>query len=300
MTDRVHQSPNLIYSPGTQVVVRRDGAVATVVESPVDLEHGYRVRLADGSEASLHRDEVIMLALYQEGDLGRPPHAELYDRIIFNCIIGSRAYGLDDEASDTDYRGVYLPKAEQHWSLVGVPDQIENHATQEHYWELERFLVLALKANPNVLECLSSPLVVSVTPFGQELLALRGCFLSKLVYQTFNGYVQSQFRKMQTDLKNQGAIKPKHAMHLIRLLISGIGILRTGEVNVQVGEHRDRLLAIKRGELDWSEMDRWRQSLHGEFDAAFASTTLPDRPDYERANALLVRARRLALAEELP
>ena len=29
-----------------------------------------------------------------------------------------------------------------------------------------------------------------------------------------------------------------------------------------------------------------------EFDAAFQGTTLPDRPDYERANAFLVKARR--------
>ncbi|CAN5411866.1 hypothetical protein BH11PLA2_BH11PLA2_41590 [soil metagenome] len=56
--------------------------------------------------------------------------------------------------------------------------------------------MLALKANPNVLECLSSPLVLTATPLATELLAMRSCFLSKLVYQTFNGYVMSQFRKM--------------------------------------------------------------------------------------------------------
>jgi hypothetical protein len=44
----------------------------------------------------------------------------------------------------------------------------------------------------------------------------------------------------------------------------------------------------------------WRLRLHREFNAAFETTTLPERPDYERANAFLIRARRLALSEELP
>ncbi|CAN5275767.1 nucleotidyltransferase domain-containing protein [soil metagenome] len=312
MPDHVHQPQNLIYSVGTQVVSRRDildaagtvlhlrGSVGEVVRSPADLDHHYTVKFTDGREHSLTREDVVMLALFQEGDLGFQSQAELYDRVFFKCIIGSRAYGLDDDNSDTDYRGIFLPTAAQHWGLAGVPGQIENHSTQEHYWELERFLVLALKANPNLLECLSSPLVVKATPLAEELLTMRSCFLSKLVYQTFNGYVQSQFRKMQADLRNHGAIKPKHAMHMIRLLISGIGILRTGEVQVQVGEHRDQLLAIKYGTLGWDEMEHWRHRLHADFDAAFATTTLPDRPDYERANAFLLKARWLALAEELP
>ena len=34
--------------------------------------------------------------------------------------------------------------------------------------------------------------------------------------------------------------------------------------------------------------------------AAFEATRLPERPDYERADAFLVSARRRALSEELP
>ena len=40
------------------------------------------------------------------------------------------------------------------------------------------------------------------------------------------------------------------------------------------------------------EVDAWRLRLHREFDAAFATTGLPERPDYERANAYLLRVRR--------
>jgi hypothetical protein len=129
---------------------------------------------------------------------------------------------------------------------------------------------------------------------------MKSSFLSRVVYQTFNGYVLSQFKKMQADLRNQGKVKWKHVMHLIRLLISGITTLRDGYVPVRVEEHRDQLLAIKRGEVPWEETEKWRLALHTEFDRALAATKLPDQPDYEKANAFLIRARRLAAAEELP
>ena len=166
-----------------------------------------------------------------------------------------------------------------------MPDQLENDDTQEAYWEVQKFLVLALKANPNVLECLYTPMVEKATPLAEKLLAMRGCFLSRLVYQTYNGYVLSQFKKMQADLRNQGQVKWKHVMHLIRLLLSGISIMREGFVPVRVEEHREQLLAIRQGEVPWEEVEKWRKHLHAEFNAAAEATSLPERPDYEQANA---------------
>jgi predicted nucleotidyltransferase len=149
-----------------------------------------------------------------------------------------------------------------------------------------------LKANPNILECLYSPLVQHATPLATELLAMRDAFLSRLVYQTYNGYVLSQFKKLEADLRVHGAIKWKHAMHLIRLLLAGIRTLREGAVPVDVGTFRDQLLAIRRGEVEWGEINTWRRQLHREFDVAYETTQLPDRPDYDRANSFLIRARR--------
>lgn len=244
-----------------------------------------------------------MLAAFKEGQLGQGAATErstLLDRVIYRCIVGSRAYGLDETHSDVDYRGIYLPPSEQLWSLYGVPEQIEVAATQEHYWELQRFLILALKANPNVLECLFTPLVEKATPLAEELLAIRSIFLSQLIYQTFNGYVLSQFRKMQADLRNQGQVKWKHVMHLLRLLLSGIHVLRHQTLQVRIDQHRDQLLAIRRGEVPWEQTEAWRLSLHADFEQAFTETKLPERPDYERASAFLLKARRAALGDDLP
>lgn len=137
-------------------------------------------------------------------------------------------------------------------------------------------------------------MVEKVTPLGAELLALRRQFLSQMIFQTFNGYAMSQFKKIEQDIRNSGQIKWKHAMHLLRLLLTGAATLRTGAVPVRVEAHRDRLLAVKRGEVPWSEVDAWRKELHRDFEQALAETKLPERPDYEAANRFLVKARRIS------
>lgn len=312
MNDPEHHANRL--SPGTQVVTRVEllaphgkiaqpkGAVAVVVRLLQATPPRLQVRFPDGLEATFAAEELVRLVDYQAGDWNTASAGsdDLWQRVIFRCVVGSRAYGLEHEGSDYDRRGIYLPRAERHWSLVGVPEQIESHARQEGYWEVQKFLTLALKSNPTVLECLYTPLVEDCTPLAAEIVAARESFLSRLAYQTYNGYVLSQFRRFQAEVRNHGAIKWKHVMHLMRLLLEGIRVLREGRVAVRVEEHRDELLAIRRGERTWEEIDSWRVQLHAEFDAALDTTTLPERPDYRRADALLLQARRLACEAGLP
>ncbi len=164
VAERVHQNPALIFSVGTQVVTMRNitteggrilhprGSVGVIIRSPGDLNHSYRVRFLDGIEEAVRREELMMLAQYKEGEIGdsqvTAQRNDLFARVIYRCIVGSRAYGLEGDESDTDYRGIYLPHAELHWSLYGVPDQIDREETQELYWELQRFLVLRSKQIP--------------------------------------------------------------------------------------------------------------------------------------------------------
>lgn len=268
------------------------------MRSPSDGTHAYRVRFPDGFEASYRRDEMILLRSWLEQGMSASAvlaDHDLTKHIIYRCVMGSRAFGLDDDSSDTDRRGCYLPPAEVHWSLYGVPEQIEDNGNEEVYWELQKFISLALKANPNILECLWSPLVEHCAPIAHELLALRRSFLSRLIYQTYNGYVASQFKKLETDLRNHGAIKPKHAMHLLRLLLSGIGVMETSELTVRVDHERNRLLAIKHGEMTWEQANAWRLTLHQRFETAFTHSPLPHHPDYRLVNDYLIRARRSAL-----
>jgi hypothetical protein len=102
----------------------------------------------------------------------------------------------------------------------------------------------------------------------------------------------SQFKKIEQDLRNQGEVRWKHAMHLLRLLITGAATLREQRVPVRVECHRDRLLAVKAGTVPWSDVNAWRRALHDDFERALAETKLPERPDYETANEFLLKARR--------
>lgn len=298
---------NLIIPKGTQVVLLTEtkilnenlfqakGTVGVISDLPLDAIHAYKIKFLDGSEAMANRKDFSIKKHFQNeqsGLISQLENFELYDFVIYRCVVGSKAFGLDDQDSDTDLRGIYLPPADVHWSMFGVPEQLENKEREECYWELQKFLILALKANPNILECLFTPLVEYADETAWELLAMRVIFLSKLVYQTYNGYVMSQFKKLEQDLRQSGEIKWKHAMHLIRLLLQGIGILRESDLIVRVEENRQTLLSIKRGETVWREVNELRLNLHKEFEKAFAETSLPERPNYEKANEFLIKARR--------
>jgi hypothetical protein len=312
------QVVSLVEVRGTnRALVHPRGAVGVVTRTPAGEETRFLVRFPDGFEFSLQRDQLEVLKHFKArlgvaagvSRLTAPPATvgdqsgltsaatragdfDLESLVIYRCIVGSRAYGLDTDASDTDRRGIYLAPADLQWSIFGAPEQFEDNAAQACYWELQKFLIMALKANPNILECLYSPLVEKVTPLGEQLLAMRECFLSQMIFQTFNGYAMSQFKKIEQDLRNHGEVRWKHAMHLLRLLLTGAATLRQGRVPVHVEAHRDRLLAVKRGEQPWPDVNAWRRELHHDFEVALAATRLPERPDYEAANRFLVQARR--------
>jgi hypothetical protein len=144
----------------------------------------------------------------------------------------------------------------------------------------------------NILECLYSPLPEKQTALAVELLDMRDRFLSQMIFQTFNGYALSQFKKIEQDHRARAEIRWKHAMHLLRLLLSGAATLREGRVPVRVEVHRDRLLAVKSGGIPWAEVEAWRKELHHDFERALSGTRLPERPDYEAANRFLIKARR--------
>jgi len=97
---------------------------------------------------------------------------------------------------------------------------------------------------------------------------------------------------MKKDHEADGHFKPKHAMHLIRLLHSGIHALTEGEIRVDVAEHRDELLAIRLGKMAFEDVQKRALELDKLFQEAFANTTLPEKPDTERVNRFLLAARR--------
>ncbi|WP_077799564.1 DNA polymerase beta superfamily protein [Streptomyces sp. JHA26] len=220
------------------------------------------------------------------------PETLVRDHTIYACVMGSRAFGLATEDSDTDRRGVFLAPAPLFWRFEKPPTHVEGPAEEQFGWELERFCELALRANPNILECLHSPLVEYADATGRELLALRGAFLSRRAHGTFTRYAHGQRRKLDADVRTHGAPRWKHAMHLLRLLTSARDLLRTGVLTIDVGEARESLLAVKRGEVPWPEVDARMARLVEESERAVRRSPLPDEPDRRRVEDFLVRVRR--------
>ena len=286
---------SFVISPGTQVVLKvaktlaggdvlkKPGSVGVVIQSPPDQRGTYEVEFADGYVARAYHSELSLRRREVDLELQAPPDEDLREYICYCCQVGSVAFGLSTAASDQDLRGIYLPPARLDWSIYSLPEQLEfrDDVRDEVYWELGKFLRLALKANPNVLETLWTPVVIRSTPVSDELRTIRTAFLSKHLYKTYSGYVLSQFRQMSRAFDRGGTYKPKHAMHLLRLLYSGITAVESGEIQ-----------AVRGGELEFAEVRDRAVRLERRFQEAFERTQLPDQPDFARVNAFLISARK--------
>ncbi|MDG4798911.1 nucleotidyltransferase domain-containing protein [Micromonospora sp. WMMD1082] len=212
-------------------------------------------------------------------------------RTALAVVVGSRAYGLDVSGSDYDRRGVFVAPTRAFWHLDKPPTHLDGPAAEQFSWEFERFCLLALQGNPTVLEVLWSPLIETITVDGERLLAARRAFLSSRVAQTYGGYARDQLNRVAARRERTGETNHKQAMHMIRLLIAGTHVLRSGEVLVDVRHLREKLLAVRRGELPWAAVDAWAADLLVELADATATTALPEQPDRETVDRLLTAVR---------
>lgn len=121
---------------------------------------------------------------------------DLKDRnlIVFECLSGSHAYGLNTPESDVDIKGVFVLPEEHYFGLKYI-EQVNDEKNDLVYYELKRFVDLLSKSNPNILEMLYSPedCILHIHP---EFQALRNTnLLSKQCKDSFGGYAMTQIRK---------------------------------------------------------------------------------------------------------
>jgi uncharacterized protein len=114
--------------------------------------------------------------------------------VLLDCISGSQAYNLNLPGSDIDRKGVFiLPKPELYG--FSYQEHVANASNDDVYFEIKRFLDLLTKNNPNILELLNTP--ANCVLFRHPLMDLVKStdFLSKLCFNTFAGYAQTQIKK---------------------------------------------------------------------------------------------------------
>ncbi len=114
--------------------------------------------------------------------------------ILFEAVVGSRAYGLATASSDTDIRGVFYLPVEYYLGGQYIA-QVANASNDEVYYELGRFVELLSKSNPNILELLASPAdcIVYQDPIMEQFKMQD--FITREAAMTFAQYAMVQVRK---------------------------------------------------------------------------------------------------------
>jgi len=163
--------------------------------------------------------------------------------IIFECISGSRAYGLDTATSDTDIRGVFIAPKEQFYGLHYV-DQVNDETNDVVYYELKKFIGLLLKNNPNIIELLNMPeeCVLYRDPLFDLL--KKECFLSKLCKNTFANYAFTQIKKARG--LNKKIVNPVEEK---RKSVEDFCFVRTGKQSILLADflHNKNLKSLDCG-----------------------------------------------------
>ena len=80
-------------------------------------------------------------------------------QVIYQTLFGSRLYGTVVEGSDTDYKGIFLPTAEE--ILLGNPPKVYTNTTQagvdSEFYSLSRYLDLLAQGQTVALDMLFAP-----------------------------------------------------------------------------------------------------------------------------------------------
>jgi uncharacterized protein len=236
---------------------------------------------------------------------------------VFATVSGADLYGFPSDDGDYDLRASHvLPTQSLMIAMLGeggmdkAPDlTVEKavaHPTPEMDFvshDLAKFLRLALKANGYVLEQLLSPLVVVTSPWHTELKALVPRLITRRLYHHYRGF----FANQEKLYNNIGSKKVKGLLYQYRVALTGIHVLRTGEIQANVLHLNDtfrrpqieELVALKvSGEAAFLGSDtRYLadiKTLEPLLDQAYADSRLPEQitPETRAAVAdLLVRCR---------
>jgi len=228
--------------------------------------------------------------------------------LVFATISGAHLYGFASVDSDVDLRGVHMlppdevvglrhgPETLQH---LGVRDGVELDLVTH---DLLKFCRLLLKNNGYVAEQLLSPLVVATSPLHQELVALAPRFVTRHHAHHYLGFAATQWKLFERN----GELKP--ALYTLRVLLTGIHLMRTGQVIADLRQlwhgfdlpYVPEMIAAKRegehhklaGTVTPQQVAADVTRLQCVLEQDAATTTLPDRATaYDAMHDLIVDAR---------
>lgn len=226
---------------------------------------------------------------------------------------GSNAYGTTVEGSDFDIRGFAYNPVEE---VLGIRADFEQYQDPENdvtIYSLKKILTLLVQNNPNTMEILGlrPEEILFLSDAGRLILDHSELFLSKRSIYTFGGYARAQLNRLMNmtgrdgDMAaaNEAAVEQrkinKHMMHLIRLYMMGIDILRDGVITTYRAKEHDLLMDIRNGKYMMTdsltptpEFEELLEHYAQEFDQASKETKLPDDPYIKEINELAIKINR--------
>jgi uncharacterized protein len=227
---------------------------------------------------------------------------------LFVTVSGAHLYGFPSSDSDVDLRGCHqLPLRD----MVGLdqPNLTREHKSDLSGTEIElvshevvKYFQLLVRNNGYVLEQIFSPIVVMGEEFLDELRPLARRCITRHHYHHYRGFYATQCKL----LTKENPKRAKPVLYAYRVLMTGIHLLRTGEVEsdlLKLNEHfgltfLSDLIArkvngenIPIGDLDWPFHEARLAELEGQLDSAFAESNLPEDRDRKQINDFLVSLR---------
>lgn len=205
--------------------------------------------------------------------------------LLFVSVSGSHAYGFSSPNSDIDLRGIHnLPVN----LLLGLEGGHETHTVMEleeepevdlQTHDIKKFIQLLLKKNGTILEILCSPLTVVETEQSAALYSFVPQIVTKHHAHHYLGFALEE-KKRFTRLP-----RTKSITYLFRILLTGIHLMRTGEVETSLetlggiyqvngvpelvamkraGEEKSLLTTVEQGHYDAQirRLTEWLQEEH--------------------------------------
>jgi predicted nucleotidyltransferase len=230
--------------------------------------------------------------------------------LVFATISGAHLYGFPSPDSDYDLRGVHVLPPSEVLGLKTGPETIDRSGIHDGLevdlvtHDARKFFELMLKKNGYVLEQVLSPLVVHTTPQHDELKALAQECVTKHHAHHYLGFAETQWKLFQEE--SPPRVKP--LLYVYRVLLTGIHLMRSGEVEANLLKlnavaklpYIDELVDCKlagpeKGTLDDTSLAFHRnefERLVRELEAAHEASQLPERPSAGPSlNDLLLRLR---------
>ena len=230
--------------------------------------------------------------------------------LLFATISGAHLYGFPSPDSDFDLRGVHLLPLRDVVGMHDVEETVEKSGIHDGLeidlvtHDAKKFFGLMLKKNGYVLEQLLSPLIVLTTPEHEELKCIAADCITKHHTHHYFGFAETQWKLfLKADPPH---VKP--LLYVYRVLLTGIHLMRTGQIEANLVRLNDdaklpyipELIARKTGgpekgrleEADLKFYEAEYKRLRSVLQTAFEESRLPEVPNADAAlNNLLIRVR---------